>query len=700
MAQTVLVADDNLTIQRMALEILSPQGLQVVTVANGVAALKKLPLVQPQLVLADVDMPGKDGYEVCGYIKNSPELKHIWVLLAASDSDPYDGERGANAGADGFIRKPFNRDDLIAAVTGLLDRPEAVADLREPAMDLGFDVSAPMAAVESSGNKQDDPETFVGEGPTTFSAESAPLAGDEPNAQPASETESFQAEHREAQRDTTLEAVLEATEAATRSSMEQTPAVVVADEPDRRQAADLPLATVAAEEEAAAPQSECEAHEELPAWSTRPEAALLPESLPGSELAFPPEVAKTRDETLAKDVTLPEEAGTPQDSTALAAGLAPRECMITEDPLWACPDEEALSMQCYGLPEPKSEQTRAPEYHKHQSALPADCDATQAGEAQDIMDAMLDLPAQPDPEWQVACDALDLMDPPLSVAALEPAETLEVPAQAELITAPGNFPVAAEAPAMTEAALAAKEAPNESVWSHKPEAELAPVEAEEARVKTETVLASSNGEGENHGGWSDSAANPNPGLAALLAEPGVPEAENELTADPPAGGATWSGGELPQTGGSAMPDDQPAGTIDAPSSQIISSAPEPAFTKPAAPWNESHPQAEPGEMASDHHGKCDEARPIPGPEEFATTSVAPLSAASPVMVVPSLTPADFSAPQRGPAMPETEWISRIVKKTVSKMAPTALPAEVVAKLAQRITDEVIADLAFDPRPAP
>lgn len=596
MAQTVLVADDNLTIQRMALEILSPQGLQVVTVANGVAALKKLPLVQPQLVLADVDMPGKDGYEVCGYIKNSPELKHIWVLLAASDSDPYDGERGANAGADGFIRKPFNRDDLIAAVTGLLDRPEAVADLREPAMDLGFDVSAPMAAVESSGNKQDDPETFVGEGPTTFSAESTPLAGDEPNAQPASETESFQAEHGEAQRDTTLEAVLEATEAATRSSIEQTPAAVVADEPDRRRVADLPLATVAAEEKAAAPQSECEAHEELPAWSTRPEAALLPESFPGSELAFPPEVAETRDETLAKDVTLPEEAGTPQDSTALAAVLAPRECMITADPLWACPDEEALSMQYYGLPEPKSDQTPAPVYHEHQSALPADCHATQAGEPQDIMDAMLDLPVVPDPEWQVACDALDLMDPPLSVAASEPAETLEVPAQAELITAPGNFPVAAEAP--------------------------------------------------------------------------------------------------------AMPDDQPAGTIDAPSSQIISSAPEPPFTKPAAPWNEGHPQAEPGEMAPNHHGKCDEARPIPGPEEFATTSVALLSVASPVMVVPSLTPADFSAPQRGPAMPETEWISRIVKKTVSKMAPTALPAEVVAKLAQRITDEVIADLAFDPHPAP
>ena len=61
MARTVLVADDSPTHQRKANGILTGEGLQVVTVSNGVAAIKKLPTVKPMVVLADVSMPGKDG---------------------------------------------------------------------------------------------------------------------------------------------------------------------------------------------------------------------------------------------------------------------------------------------------------------------------------------------------------------------------------------------------------------------------------------------------------------------------------------------------------------------------------------------------------------------------------------------------------------------------------------------------------------
>ena len=64
MGRTILVADDSPTIQKKASGILTGEGLDVVTVSNGVAAVKKLPTVNPLVVLADVSMPGKDGYEV------------------------------------------------------------------------------------------------------------------------------------------------------------------------------------------------------------------------------------------------------------------------------------------------------------------------------------------------------------------------------------------------------------------------------------------------------------------------------------------------------------------------------------------------------------------------------------------------------------------------------------------------------------
>jgi len=131
-ARTVLVADDSPTHQRKANGILTGEGLHVVTVSNGVAAIKKLPTVKPMVVLADVSMPGKDGYEVCEFIKNSPDLAHVPVLLIISDMEPYDEERAARVRADGTIKKPFVQEDLVSAVTKLLAQAEAAAPKPQP----------------------------------------------------------------------------------------------------------------------------------------------------------------------------------------------------------------------------------------------------------------------------------------------------------------------------------------------------------------------------------------------------------------------------------------------------------------------------------------------------------------------------------------------------------------------------------------
>ena len=77
MARLILVADDSPTIQRRAQGILQGEGFVVETVPNGVAAIRKLPQLRPVLVLADVSMPGKDGYEVCDFVKTSKDLHHV-----------------------------------------------------------------------------------------------------------------------------------------------------------------------------------------------------------------------------------------------------------------------------------------------------------------------------------------------------------------------------------------------------------------------------------------------------------------------------------------------------------------------------------------------------------------------------------------------------------------------------------------------
>jgi CheY-like chemotaxis protein len=136
--RTILVADDSPTMQRRASSLLIAEGLEVVTVSNGVAAINKLPTVRPHLILADVSMPGKDGYEVCEFVKNSAEMSHIPVLLIFSELEPYQADRGKQVRADGCVKKPFNHDDLIATITKFL----AQTELLRPAVPL----SAPFSA--------------------------------------------------------------------------------------------------------------------------------------------------------------------------------------------------------------------------------------------------------------------------------------------------------------------------------------------------------------------------------------------------------------------------------------------------------------------------------------------------------------------------------------------------------------------------
>ena len=129
----ILVADDNSNIQKMVGLALKDQGIDVVAVGNGEAAVRKISDVRPDLVLADVFMPVRNGYEVCNYVKQDAALSHIPVILLVGAFDPLDEQEAQRVGADGVLKKPFvPPDPLISMVKSALTRAGVVLGAPEP----------------------------------------------------------------------------------------------------------------------------------------------------------------------------------------------------------------------------------------------------------------------------------------------------------------------------------------------------------------------------------------------------------------------------------------------------------------------------------------------------------------------------------------------------------------------------------------
>jgi CheY-like chemotaxis protein/xanthosine utilization system XapX-like protein len=123
----ILVADDNSNIQKMVVLALKDQGIEVVAVGNGEAAVRKISDLKPDLVLADIFMPVRNGYEVCKFVKDDSALSHIPVILLVGAFDPLDEQEAQRVGADGVLKKPFvPPDPLISMVKSALARAGVV----------------------------------------------------------------------------------------------------------------------------------------------------------------------------------------------------------------------------------------------------------------------------------------------------------------------------------------------------------------------------------------------------------------------------------------------------------------------------------------------------------------------------------------------------------------------------------------------
>ncbi len=122
MSKRLLLADDSLTIQKVVGITLANEEYDLQAFGDGDAAFDAACADRPDLILADVHMPGKNGYELCAAVKQDPALKQVPVLLLTGTFEPFDEEKARRSGADGWISKPFESQALIDRVEELLAR--------------------------------------------------------------------------------------------------------------------------------------------------------------------------------------------------------------------------------------------------------------------------------------------------------------------------------------------------------------------------------------------------------------------------------------------------------------------------------------------------------------------------------------------------------------------------------------------------
>jgi len=113
---SVLIVDDEQHIRLLieqTLEELEDEGVDLFTAGDGEAALELVRAQRPELVFLDVMMPKKNGFEACRAIKDDPALAGTFVVLLTAKGQAFDREQGIDAGADLYLTKPFDPDELL-----------------------------------------------------------------------------------------------------------------------------------------------------------------------------------------------------------------------------------------------------------------------------------------------------------------------------------------------------------------------------------------------------------------------------------------------------------------------------------------------------------------------------------------------------------------------------------------------------------
>jgi len=151
MTKTILLADDSVTIQKVVELTFMEEDFRVSAVSNGAEAIARMSESKPDLVIADVHMPGASGYEVC---RRSKELyPSVAVLLLVGTFESFDADEAVRCGADGHLKKPFDSQELMRRVRELASTPSrSIPVAAAPAMDSDFTPEAAFEAPPPGGD--------------------------------------------------------------------------------------------------------------------------------------------------------------------------------------------------------------------------------------------------------------------------------------------------------------------------------------------------------------------------------------------------------------------------------------------------------------------------------------------------------------------------------------------------------------------
>jgi DNA-binding response OmpR family regulator len=147
----IMVVDDDEIVARTIERTLRAGGFQVVVVHSGVEALRAARRNPPDLMVLDILMPGLDGYEVCRQVREDPLLKDLPILFLTAKGKEEDRITGLQAGADDYIGKPFNLDELYLRVRAILRRTRRLEESETPALLVAGDYSLDTRSYEITG---------------------------------------------------------------------------------------------------------------------------------------------------------------------------------------------------------------------------------------------------------------------------------------------------------------------------------------------------------------------------------------------------------------------------------------------------------------------------------------------------------------------------------------------------------------------
>lgn len=351
MTKKLLLADDSITIQKVIGIIFATEDYQLIVTDNGDEAYEKALREYPDLVIADVAMPGKDGFELCEAIKRDSRLPHTSVLLLPGTFEHFDEERAETVGADGWIYKPFESQALLDKVVQLMEaEPLRLDTVPEPA------VEGPVAApAEDVATEQPVDEAALGleemEEPAVFVA-----PGEETSPEDIWDAVSFEEEDLQGQAEVAAEPVLdenpeaelletspaaESVEEEPLDLTEEEPAdfAASADEVDFSGGAEEPLELV---DETVEPTAEISAFEEEP-LDLSEEEVMEPERVPAAESDVVEEslgLAEEADESAEEIVNLEEEPlDLSEEEVVEAEGAPVPELDAPEEPLELAEEE-------------------------------------------------------------------------------------------------------------------------------------------------------------------------------------------------------------------------------------------------------------------------------------------------------------------------------------------------------------------------